>query len=404
VTRYIHGFVHGRIVPITELTAAEIASWRDLAERALEPNPLFEPGCLVPAADHLPNGPAISLVIAESGGRFFGCFPVHRTPANARPSAAWGGVRLPTFTTQVIWRHRFDGTPLLAGERTAEAATTLLSVLNTESHALDAGILVLEWLDADGPVASHLTAAAAALALPLYTYHSWLRPVVRRRAELTYREIHGGKFLRNLGRLRRQLDEKLSGELQLVDRSADVSAVDELLAIEAAGYKGRSGVALAAFAGEPEWFHEMCDRFRSEGRLLLYCLQAGDAVVAMQLMLRGGEGLFLLELTYDEQWSHYRPGLQLHLDAIDRFHETTDARWLDSCTYEDNETLLRMYPDRRAVSTVLVGIGGRIDRLFLRSSLVPYRIFGAGSTVRTHHKGLARAVDWGVSKLRIVPR
>jgi hypothetical protein len=396
--------VNGRIVPITELTAAELGSWRDLAEHAIEPNPLFEPGCLVPAAEHLPNGPGIALVIAESEGRFFGCFPVHRVPPNARPSAAWGGVRRPTFTTQVIWRHRFDGTPLLAGERATEAATTLLSVLKDESHARNAGILVLEWLDADGPVASQIAAAAAALRLPLYTHHSWSRPVVRRRPELTYREIHGGKFLRNLGRLRRQLDEKLGSELQLVDRSADASAVDELLAMEAAGYKGRSGVALAAFPGELEWFHEMCCRFRSEGRLVLYCLQAGDAVVAMQLMLRGGEGLFLLELTYDERWAHYRPGLQLHLDAIDRFHLATDAQWLDTCTYEDNETLLRMYPDRRTVSTVLVGIGGRIDRLFLRASVVPYRILGPGSTFRTRHQRMARSVDWAVSKLRILPR
>jgi hypothetical protein len=396
--------VNGRIVPITDLSDAEIGSWRDLAERAVEPNPLFEPGCLVPAAQHLPNGPGISLVIAESEGRFFGCFPVYLVPANARPCAAWGGIRRPTFTTQVVWRHRFDGTPLLAREQAPEAALTLLAVLSTESRALHAGILVLEWLDTDGPVASHVAAAASALGLPLYNYHSWSRPMVRRRDGLTYRQIHAPDTLKRLARKRRQLGRTLGGEVRLVDRSADAAAVDELFAIEAAGYKGRFGIALTAFPGEPEWFREMCDRFRSEGRLVVYSLEVGDTVVAMQLMLRGGEGLFDLVMTYDETYARFSPGMQLVIDAVDHFHETTDAQWLDTCTYEGNETSLRLYPDRRTVSTVLVAVGGQIDRLLLRASLVPYGLLGADSAFRHRHRLMARSVDSVVSKLRILPR
>jgi hypothetical protein len=280
---------------------------------------------------------------------------------------------------------------------------TLLSALRARDRDANAGILVLEKLDADGPVSSCFAAAASALGLPICTYHSWSRPMVRRREELTYREIHGGKFLRNLGRLRRQLDEKLGADVRLVDRSADASAIDTFIALESAGWKGRAGVALTSHPGEPEWLRELCDRFRSEGRLVLYCLQAGDAVVAMQLMLHGGEGLFLLQLTYDEQWAHYRPGLQLHLDAIDRFHRAMDAQWLDTCTYEGNETLLRMYPDRRTVSTVVLAVGGRVDRAWLRTSLVPYRLFGADSAFRRRHRRLIHAIDRMLVALRIVP-
>jgi hypothetical protein len=123
----------------------------------------------------------------------------------------------------------------------------------------------------------------------------------------------------------------------------------------------------------------------------------------MQLMLRGGEGLFLLQLTYDEQWAHYRPGLQLHLDAIDRFHREMDTQWLDTCTSEGNETLLRMYPDRRTVSTVIIAVGGQIDRLFVRAALVPYRLLGADAAFRLRHRRLMRALDRMLSALRIVP-
>jgi hypothetical protein len=384
------------------LTEAETNAWRELAERAVEPNPFSEPGCLIPAARHLPSGADISLVIAEEAGRFFGCFPTLTVPAGVRPSTSWRGVRRPVFTNEVLRVHH-DGTPLLDGERGVDAAMALLSALSGRDRDANAGILVLEKLDADGPVASCLAAAAAALPLPIYTYHSWSRPMVRRREDLTYRRIHGDDTLEKLARKRRLLGEKLGGDVRLVDRSADASAIDTLIAIESAGWKGRAGVALASRPGEPEWLRELCDRFRSEHRLLLYCLQAEDTVLAMKLMIRGGEGLFSVWTVYDEKYAHYSPGNQLLLDTIDRFHEETDAQWIDTCTYEGNTTYLLMYPDRRTVSTVVLAVGGRVDRAWFRISLVPYRLFGADSAFRRRHRGLIRAFDRLLAALKILP-
>ena len=227
--------------------------------------------------------------------------------------------------------------------------------------------------------------------------------MVRRREELTYRQIHGADTLQKLERKRLQLGEKLGGEVRLVDRSADASAIDNLIAIESAGWKGRAGVALASHPGEPEWLRELCDRFRSEHRLLLYCLQVRDTVLAMKLMVRGGEGLFSVSTVYDENYAHYSPGNQLLLETIDRFHEKTDARWIDTCTYEGNTTYLLMYPDRRTVSTVVLAVGGRVDRAWLRTSLVPYRLFGADSAFRRRHRCLIRALDRMLAALRIAP-
>ena len=216
--------MNGRIIPIRQVTEAYVGAWRDLAERAIEPNPLFEADCIIPAARYLPNGDQISLVIAEEESRFFGCFPVIRVAGNARTSGSWPGIRRPALKN-VVSRLPFDCTPLVSEERGVEAATALLSALTDRSRARDAGILVLERLDADGPVSSYIESAAKGLRLPIYTYHSWSRPVVRRRAELTYRSIHGSDTLRKLAQKRRRLGEQLGGEVQLVDRSADASAI-----------------------------------------------------------------------------------------------------------------------------------------------------------------------------------
>jgi hypothetical protein len=191
--------------------------------------------------------------------------------------------------------------------------------------------------------------------------------------------------------------------VQLIDRSADPSAVDTLIAMEAAGWKAKDGGALLSHPGEPEWFREMCDRFRSAGRLLLYTLQVVDTLVAMQLMLRAGEGLFDLIMTYDEDYSRHSPGIQLILDFIDHFHDETDALWLDTCAAEDNETLLRMCPDRRTVSTVVLAVGGRVDRLRLRLYATFYNLFGARAPFRSRHPRLCRVLDWVALKSRLLP-
>jgi len=402
--------VNGRIIPIRQVTEAYVGAWRDLAERAIEPNPLFEADCIIPAARYLPNGDQISLVIAEEESRFFGCFPVIRVAGNARTSGSWPGIRRPALKN-VVSRLPFDCTPLVSEERGVEAATALLSALTDRSRARDAGILVLERLDADGPVSSYIESAAKGLRLPIYTYLSWSRPVVRRRAELTYRSIHGSDTLRKLAQKRRRLGEQLGGEVQLVDRSADASAIEALLAIEAAGWKGNvdaaarsGGGALVLHAGEPEWLREMCDRFRAAGRLVLYSLQVGDAILAMQLMLRGGEGMFDLMMVFDQDYARYSPGNQLILDAIDRFHAATDAQWLDTCAGENDPTALRMYPDRRTVSTVVLAVGGSIDRLCFRLSAPVFLALGADSVLRRRHRHVIGTLDWVMSKVKLLPQ
>jgi hypothetical protein len=394
--------VNGRIIGILDITESEMVAWHDLARHALEPNPLFEAECLIPAARYLLNGERMALVVAEEDGRFFGCFPVLRVEGDVRPSSSWAGIRRPTFTTQ-LRRLRYDGTPLLRSERSSEATSALLSVLTHRGAKNDAGILVLEALDMGGPVTTFLADAAKQLRLPSYTYRTWERPLVQRRDELTYRDSYEGQSVRKTAKLCRQLGDKLGGEVAIMDRSGDPLAVDQLIALEASGYKSRNDVAMVSHPGESEWFREMCVQFRKTNRVLLYSLQVGDSVVAMNLMLRAGEGLFGLQTVFDEQYAKFSPGIQLTLEVINRFHNATDAQWLDSCTFAGNETLLRIFPDRQGVSTVLIAVGGPVDRWLLRFSVTGQNLFGVDSAFRRRHPRLSGALDNVLIKF-VVPK
>jgi hypothetical protein len=76
----------------------------------------------------------------------------------------------------------------------------------------------------------------------------------------------------------------------------------------------------------------------------------------------------LFKMCYDKRYARYGPGVQLQIAAMEHFHAATDANWIDTCTYRDNETLLRLYPDRRLTAGVFVPLSRNpLDSVAIRS-------------------------------------
>jgi hypothetical protein len=403
--------VNGRLVKVADMTPAELEAWAALAAGAVEPNPVFEPACLLPASRYLPRGRDITLVVAEDGGQMHGCFPVLEVGLDARPSTSFRGVFRPAYTTQVR-RNRYDGTPLLRSEKGVAAARAMLEALaeagrHPHSRPAGPGLLVLESLRTEGPVWGSLAAAACMLRVPAVVHHSYPRPVANRRSDGNYLSHHSKKSRYNWARAGRQLGERLGGEPALVDCSHDPVAVERLLDMEAAGYKARTtgrrrdaspgestgrGGATLLHPGEPAWFKEMCDQYRAGGRLVVQALQVLDQIVAMQLSVRAGNGVYLLATVYDEKYSAQSPGAVLAVRAMQEVFGDDRVDFMDTCTYEGNDGLLRLYPDRRQVSCVVLATGGLVDRTALQAYETARRLAGAGSPLRSSHR-FARLVD-----------
>ncbi len=106
------------------------------------------------------------------------------------------------------------------------------------------GILVLQWLGEDGPVAGWLREAAEALACPVFVYEDFQQPFLARRADGSLSESTSKRHRKDYERRARRMAEELGAELELVDRADDPRSVTEYLAMEAAGYKTDNGVAM----------------------------------------------------------------------------------------------------------------------------------------------------------------
>ena len=160
------GLMQGRILDVRNLSQADEKSWRDLASRAVEPNPFFEPDCIIPAAEHQTFGHEIQLVVAGYDDRFYACMPI-------RHVTRWRKLPYRIVTSQVR-RMTYLGTPLVDPDQGAEAVAAMLSVLAEQRRAGGSRVLALQELT-DGTVAALFRAAASEAGLSLVVFESFER-------------------------------------------------------------------------------------------------------------------------------------------------------------------------------------------------------------------------------------
>jgi CelD/BcsL family acetyltransferase involved in cellulose biosynthesis len=350
---------------VHSLSSDDIAKWQRLADRSLEPNPFHEPSCLVPAAQHLSHGNEIEMAVASEGGEWVAALPLRNVPS-------WQRFRYP-FVTTAVRRYPYCGNPLLDPDRGTDGLADIFRTAAKRSTVTQGRVMVLQELVEGGATEAVVQDVAGRLGWPLQRFQSFERPFFHRREGTAADAGHASIHRHNLRRLRRRLGEAAGGEVKLVDRSEDPQAIEELIQMEAISYKAQQKIALTNFPGEPEYFREMCDRFREMGRLHLLALQINDLVVAIMMFVESGRGLFGVKLGYLAEYGRYSPGILLHLDSIERFNSGIGLDWIDVCTYEGNDTLLRMYPDRIRYTSFFLPLGTNVADRTAVKALVTWR-------------------------------
>jgi hypothetical protein len=352
------------LIALEDLSAGDLAAWRELALRAIEPNPYVHPDFVLPLG--LAERRPVALLRARIGETWTACIPVVR-------ARSWRRVPAPGLVT---WRHPncLLSTPLVAADAPGEALAALVAGAGRQART---AYLALEWTAAEGPVAAALTEGAGRRRPAVL--ERFERATLDRRPANDYLAGRlSGRRRKDLRRLARRLEAELGGTIEVRDRAGEAAAVEEFLRLEASGWKAEAGTALARRPGEPMFFRAMCRAFAAEGRLQLLSLEVAGRVLAMQCNLIDRDGLFCFKVARDDTHARDGVGVQLEIAAIDVFHERTELAWMDSCAEHDNHLINQLWPDRRALHSIAVPAGPLrlVARPAVRARLAAARVIG----------------------------
>lgn len=330
--------------------------WSDLAGRAIEPNPFLSPAFGLARLRHLPDGRGARLLLAWSrrgGKRRLAGLSLLVPPRGRHLNP------LPILRAAELYAPL--STPLLAPQAPAATVAAMLAALRR------AGIagLALPFLAEDGPAAAALHEAAAREGLPVVL-------LARHRRALLRSPLSGEAYLRGAiesrrrkeaDRQRRRLSELGTLAFSVADAPSEVApALERFLALEAAGWKGAAGTALAQAEGGAAYIREAAQA----GGLRIVTLAQNGRPVAAGLVAIAGRRAFYVKTAYDEALSRFSPGLLLTLDLTAHLLDDPRIDDANSVAAADHPMIDRIWTERLSVASLLVGTrpgGGAAFRL-----------------------------------------
>ncbi|KUR70604.1 cellulose biosynthesis protein CelD [Novosphingobium fuchskuhlense] len=330
------------------------AAWDALAARAGTPNPFFESWYLLPGLARFDPRGRLQIAALRSGEEAAGLAPLQR-------AGRYGKHPLPHLA---VWLHAnaFLGAPLVA----AGYEETFWEAL-------------LDWADRHASAALFLHAAALPLDAALTDALLAVGARQRRRVVLVHREERAmlasplgpaaylehalpGKKRKELRRQQARLAEQ--GALAFVRRqdSEEIAGwIEQFLALEARGWKGSAGSALACAGETAGLFRTSMTAAAERGCLERLSLELDGQPIAMLATLISPPGAFSYKTAFDEHFARFSPGVLLQLENL-ALLERAGVRWADSCAAPDHPMIDSLWRERRVIGRYSIAIGGAARR------------------------------------------
>lgn len=323
-----------------------IAPWRTLNAFSLTPAPFFDPVFLNAVA---PFGGASTLRLM-----------VVRDPAECDAlKAVWpfsvssaGGLGVvTTFSTH----YSPLAVPIIARGR---APATIAAAL--AGFARLAPVLTIPHFPAASETGRAIMAAIGTAGLAHATTG------VRERATLEgglifrdYVRKHWSRSRRNkVQRLQRRLSEIGTVTCRVTSAGAPwPDAGKAFLRLEALGWKGRAGTAMAAHHRSTAIIEDVCERMIPAGLAEIHTLRVDETPVAMLVLLRLRGHVLTWKIAYDEDWARYSPGHLLFAEVTRKIIARGDVH-ADSCANDDISIADPYWGQRMAVGTLHLAVRG----------------------------------------------
>jgi CelD/BcsL family acetyltransferase involved in cellulose biosynthesis len=324
-----------------------LPQWSNLAARTTGDNVFFHPDFAIPAMRHL--APDVSLgVVHGLDGRFAALAPF----TASRLGRIAPAVRL--------WSHDYGplGLPLVDRDTLTAAVSTLLDGLAPPASGVS---FVAPDLPTDGAVAAALVDAARRRGRPVDVLDPHVRGALYRDDPTMIDPRRGltAHRRKEYARLMRRLAEV--GEVKLVASIAPAEVAErfeQFLELEAAGWKGQRGSALASSAATRDFARAAVLARAAAGHARIDSIDLGGKPIAMLVSFAAGATAWTWKIAYDETWGRFSPGVQLMLAVPSQIFSDATIRSIDSCASADHPMIDHIWSGRMAVGTLVIGPPG----------------------------------------------
>lgn len=248
----------------------------------------------------------------------------------------------------------FSGTPLIAA---SDPGSVLRAFLNAERGRA----IQLRAIPAAGPFWDMLVAVVTEAGGGFEILNRRERAALS--AQTSFETWYAGNFERKRRKEYRRLRSRLGeeGTLESVTWTQGDPVdpwVDELIALEEQGWKGRRGTALATDAVMAKAFREALHLLAGEGSLRFWKITFnGKPIAMMSGLVKNGQG-WLGKIAYDEGFARYSPGVMLILDATETLIDKERLALVDSCAIPGHPMISNIWRDRIALCDVMIRAPG----------------------------------------------
>mgnify|MGYP001289291938 CR=1 FL=1 len=340
-----------RIDP-ADLPVSLAIEWDELADAAAEPNSFAERWFVEAGVRHLPRPKSLTaFAVRLTGDRLDAIFLLHKDGRYGRwPLAAW---------QNWLHHHQFLGLPLIRKDMETDAWQALFKHLDATPGAPPA------YYFSEMPHGASATQALLSLKRKPVIVHTYSRALMKwgRTPEGYWEAAVRKKKRKEIGRLEKRLDDIGPVRCERSTGADDISEwIDAFLALEASGWKGERGSALARGGATQAFFRDALAEALARGRAEMLRLKVADQTIAMLVNFLAPPGAFSFKIAYDEAFARYSPGVLIEKANLTKLNDPAFA-WMDSCAVENHPMINSLWMERRDMVRVALARRGWRARL-----------------------------------------
>lgn len=344
-----------RRLPAGTYGATFAEAFADLCRRAQAPNLHMAPAAVAAAMSFGIASEDILILAAQESGdeRLLGLWALRRA-RSLRSGLA------PVLEAPLVPLYEVSSAPVLDRERAGEIAMALVRAI---ADAPDLPkVLRLPLIPMQGSVFIALEAALAATGGTVTTFERWQRPMLIPEsgddAERYLRRALGQGYKKRMQQ-HRQLEKAGVLTYQRHRGAEAIPALEDFLSLEATGWKGRSGTALANLPRDGAYIRAIVRNFAAVDGIRIDLLWLDDRPIAGGLLLDLAGQSHFLKIAYDEGKARLSPGRALAIEMLRADFAVGRPFRLDSGAGDRVDPSAFPWGERQEMASAIVALAGR---------------------------------------------